>query len=70
MTPKEKALRLTENFIAPTMDRGLCNYYKSFNIAKQCALIAVDELIYETQFEVPNVRQKYWLSVKQEIEKL
>ena len=37
---------------------------------KQCVLIAVDELIYETQFEVPNVRQKYWLDVKQEIEKL
>ena len=34
---------------------------------KQCALIAVDELIYETQFEVPNVRQRYWQQVKQEI---
>jgi hypothetical protein len=38
--------------------------------AKQCALIAVDEMIYETQFEVPNIRQKYWINVKQEIEKL
>ena len=37
---------------------------------KQCALIAVDELIYETQFEVPNIRQKYWIEVKQEIENL
>jgi hypothetical protein len=37
---------------------------------KQCALIAVDEMIYETQFEVPNVRQKYWMDVKHEIEKL
>jgi len=27
-------------------------------------------LIYETQFEVPNIRQRYWIDVKQEIEKL
>jgi hypothetical protein len=38
--------------------------------AIQCALIAADELIYETQFEVPNIRQRYWQEVKQEIEKL
>jgi hypothetical protein len=37
---------------------------------KKCALIAVDELIYETQFEVPNIRQRYWIDVKQELEKL
>jgi hypothetical protein len=59
MTPKEKAKELIDKY-----DSILT--YKS----KQCALVAVDELIYETQFEVPNVRQKYWLSVKREIEKL
>lgn len=39
-------------------------------IPKKCALIAVEELIYETQFEVPNIRQRYWIEVKKEIEKL
>jgi hypothetical protein len=39
-------------------------------MAKKAALIAADELIYETQFEVPNIRQRYWIDVKQEIEKL
>jgi len=34
---------------------------------KGCALIAVDELIKETSFEVPNIRQRYWEEVKQEL---
>jgi hypothetical protein len=38
--------------------------------AKQCALIAVDELIKETSFEVPNIRQRYWQEVKTEIKTL
>jgi crotonobetainyl-CoA:carnitine CoA-transferase CaiB-like acyl-CoA transferase len=42
----------------------------TISFAKKCALIAVDELIYETSFEVPNIRQRYWQEVKQEIEKL
>jgi hypothetical protein len=42
----------------------------TISFAKQCALIAVDELIYETHFEVPNIRQRYWIDVKKEIEKL
>ena len=67
MTPKEKAKELFMDMkyhipyihdpTEPSEDK----------IAKQCALIAVDELIYETQFEVPNVRQRYWQQVKQEI---
>lgn len=61
MTPKEKARELYEIF---TLETG------NETFAKQCLLIAVDELIYETQFEVPNIRQRYWMDVKQEIEKL
>ena len=49
---------------------GTMMFYLAFEISKQCALIAVDELIYETSFEVPNIRQRYWEEVKQEIEKL
>ena len=63
MTPEEKAKEL------------MLRYYElipmnTVSFAKQCALLAVDELIYETHFEVPNIRQRYWIDVKQEIEKL
>jgi hypothetical protein len=44
--------------------------FKKFGCSKQFALIAVDELIKETSFEVPNIRQRYWQEVKNEIEKL
>ncbi len=64
MTPKEKATQLIYSFEAFT-DRD-----NEYEFAKQCALISVDELIYETQFEVPNIRQRYWINVKHEIEKL
>jgi hypothetical protein len=64
MTPKEKAIDLYEKFIFP------CWECDEFARAKECALIAVDELIYETQFEVPNIRQRYLKDVKQEIELL
>jgi hypothetical protein len=69
MTPVEKAKELFDKFYqeAPLDE---IKFYSNDVMAKSCALIAVDELIYETQFEVPNVRQKYWLSVKQEIELL
>ena len=69
MTPKEKALELTEKFIAPTMDRGLCSYYKSVNIAKECALITVDEIL--KYFKHSGIDSNiYWEKVKQEIQKL
>jgi hypothetical protein len=65
MTPREKAEEIT--LLYYNLGKHL---YVPISFAKQCALIAVDELIYETQFEVPNVRQKYWINVKHEIEKL
>jgi hypothetical protein len=69
MTPKEKAKELVDKFYqeAPLDE---IKFYSNDVMAKSCALIAVDELIYETQFEVPNIRQKYWINVKQEIENL
>ena len=65
MTPKETAEEIT--LLYYNLGKHL---YVPISFAKQCALIAVDELIYETQFEVPNIRQRYWIDVKQEIEKL
>jgi hypothetical protein len=68
MTPKEKAKELVERF---TFICKECNY--DWN-AKQCALIAVDEIInddwYINTFEDLISRKTYWKEVKQEIEKL
>ena len=71
MTPKEKAIELVDKM---TMEIGRFN-------SKQCALIAVDEIIssspslpilgdggtYGEDIELSN---KYWKEVKQEIEKI
>ncbi len=70
MTPQEKALNLFYKYNYQTSNEFKSDTYTSAKTAKGCALIAVDELIYETQFEVPNIRQRYWINVKQEIEKL
>ena len=71
MTPKQKAKDLVFEFCNIDSDSGMYDNFKMPNFyAQRCALIAVDELIYETQFEVPNIRQRYWIDVKKEIEKL
>jgi hypothetical protein len=69
MTPREKADELYSKY-DDLLNKDFGNPIVFDNQIKQCALIAVDELIYETQFEVPNIRQRYWIEVKQEIEKL
>ena len=55
--PKAKALELYEKFTFP------CWECDEFAKAKECALIAVEELIKETG-------SKYWYDVKLEINKL
>jgi hypothetical protein len=69
MTPKEKAVDLFNDYYS-YLKANLMYDEEARLDAKVCALIAVDELIYETQFEVPNIRQRYWIDVKQELEKL
>ena len=72
MTPKEKAIELVEKFIPPSLDRGV-EYWVSENIAKHCALIAVDEIIEALcdYYDYPNMYIiDWWKQVKQEIEKL
>jgi hypothetical protein len=60
MTPKEKAIELVD-----TMDLII----KFYQPAKQCALIAVDEIL--NLCWNGNLKAKeYWQEVKQEIEKL
>jgi hypothetical protein len=62
MTPKQKARELRDKFYMaiPGDEMGKC--YES---SKQCALIAVNEILNE-----PDSSEVYWQQVKQEIEKL
>ena len=79
MTPKEKAIELVESMAFSCKE---CDYEAK---AKQCALIAVDEILettkvkWATQRKFPNgeykfwkgvAYKKYWQEVKQEIENL
>jgi len=75
MTPKEKAVELVDKFYQTTPNEawineplGIAEEYKAWNQSKQCALIAVDELIENLYLE--GVKPDYWQEVKQEIEKL
>ena len=69
MTPIEKANELYSKY-DDLLNKDFGNPIVFDNQLKQCALIAVDELIYETHFEVPNIRQRWWQEVKKEIELL
>ena len=62
MTPKEKAIELVEKY-----DETL-TYLESKSKAKQCALIAVDEIIKsQIGFIFKSI---YWQKVRQEIENI
>ena len=77
-TPQEKANELVDKFYQTTPNEawinqpiGLAKEYKAYNQAKECALIAVDEIILEMgSIMFPNPFKQYWQEVKQEIEKL
>jgi hypothetical protein len=65
MTPQEKAKELGNKFYIDVM--------LTQAEAKQCALIAVDEIMDAVdwhEFEVPNDVLQFYFKVKQEIEKL
>jgi hypothetical protein len=70
MTPKDKAKELYNKFYNTSSHPHHVESRK--NNAKQCVLIAVDEIIKEilnpTEFNLP--RLMYWKEVKQEIEAL
>jgi|LakMenE01Jun11ns_1017448.scaffolds.fasta_scaffold8134910_1 hypothetical protein len=61
MTAKLKAIQLVNSF--DELGRDFTRGVSMKEFSKQCALIAVDELIKETG-------SKYWYNVKLEIEKL
>jgi hypothetical protein len=69
MTPKEKAEELVNKY-----NKGSDLLYWSLNWiqAKECALIAVDEILKDRE-EIDGMRvinDPYWLEVKQEINNL
>jgi hypothetical protein len=72
MTPKQKAEELIAKMTRPIND----DYYVDYNdYAKECALIAVDELLEATKRYDYTLGPKpsyndYWLKVKYQIEKL
>jgi hypothetical protein len=61
MTPKEKAQELFDKYFEVTN-----NYYQ----AKQCALIAVDEILDTIKWCIGDSQVEYWQEVKKEIEAL
>ena len=80
MTPKEKALDLVDKFFMPiplthqvlTNINNIPFEYDDWEVAKKCALIAVDELIeYSPNKPIEEYNPKeYFKKVKQQIKKL
>jgi hypothetical protein len=62
MSPKEKAMELFDKYY-----NAIVEHWDAGTVSKQCALIAVDEIISAIGF---SVMDEYWQEVKEEIEKL
>jgi hypothetical protein len=65
MTPKEKAEELIKKYSNLTITSHIVYFAQVEHFAKQCALIAVEEILNIGCIEVP-----YWAEVKQEINNL
>ena len=63
MTPKEKAAYLVVKYMSKVV---------SNNVAKECALVAADEImiIMNEEYFSDALKIEYWKQVKEEIEKL
>jgi hypothetical protein len=70
MTPKEKAKELIDNFANAQSEDGFVNTNKYRH--KQCALIAVNEIIKALRKDLPEIGlgKGYWYRVRQEIENI
>ena len=64
MTAKDKAFELVDNFDATL------TYLESKTKVKQCAILAIDEIIAELDSERVFERIYFWNEVKEEIQKL
>jgi len=72
MTPKEKAEELVDKYVS--FAKGKILFQLTMESAKQCALIAVDEILKAVNDPDDTFLSKdgvdYWENVKKEIEKL
>ncbi len=73
MTPKKKAKELFDKFYPYVMMAGY--YYEAteegdIQNAKECTLIAVDEILDNNLWFNDEINNNYWLEVKQEIDNL
>jgi hypothetical protein len=71
LTPNQKAKELLDKFIPPTRVQDIEeNWVDDLYYAKQCALIAVEEILNkDNAFIQTNLQNTYWQEVKTEIEK-
>jgi predicted DNA-binding ArsR family transcriptional regulator len=70
MTPKEKAKELANIYLDITKrSLNIEGWFYDVDIAKQCTLIAVDEIL-KVAFYATDEIYDYYHEVKQEIEKL
>ena len=72
MTPKEKALELVYKYLDKNnnIEDWKIEIGIDWDLAKQCALITVDEIInylLDSDWVLINNKAKYWEEVKQEI---
>ena len=70
MTPKERAEELFDKMFKKIYNK---NMYDDLYTAQQCALIAVDEILFALKYDMnqpTSASIRYWQEVKQEIEKL
>ena len=77
MTPKEKAEELVDKFYQTTPNEcfvnepiGIAGRYKAWEQSKQCALLAVDEVLKICVDSLGLTELDYWQDVKEEIEAL
>lgn len=74
LTPKEEAKELVDKFIPHTrVFHEILGWTDYIYEAKQCALIAVDNILFVIEFNLDFKMErsiKYYLEVKQEIDKL
>lgn len=72
MTPQEKADNLVNQYriILMREDTDCGNEILCSRIAKDCALIMINELLSNSTFLLSNGESYYWNQVKQEIDKL
>ena len=74
MTPKEKAFELAHKFrLLEIRTSENSHMMISMANAKQCALIAVDEILFALKYDMnepTSASVRYWQEVKQEIENL